>query len=1007
MPMPGWARRVAAARAHWNGERAYRRGDLADAAERLERALRRWRAIDPDDTAVTAILNSLGRIAADRGDTAEAERRFRAALEVESRRDGPDPRTAGAANAEHSLGRLALARDDLDGALARFARARAILAEPDHDPVSRATVLLSIGAVHDARDELDAAAGHIARALDILRETGAPPETLVAALSNLAVVDLRRGRIDEARENLLTALEVTRAARRPAPGATVLLNLGHLETDAGDTAKAQAYLRAALAVREAIAPGSPAVGSVHLGLARAGLAGGDLDDADRHARRAVEIYAATDQTAAHGTCLATLAEVRGAAGDFAEALVLHRRALGLHRRVSPRSEAVANDLNNIGLVYHDTGDLRRAAEYYRQALALQEDTAPESTPTATMRNNLGVVLRALGDDEAALGLYRRAAEWDRRTAPRSPRLATDLNNIAAILVERGEADRALPMLREALDIDLAGAPDSPAAAHSMANLAWALYRTGDLAGALRHARRAVEIDRARAPGSDRLAADLTLLGDLLAAGGDQDAAVATLTEAVATVESVRSRAGDRETALVDRHGTYRLLVGALARRGDAGAAFAYDDRGKARTLRERLGIGPRPETALHARQRELSRRIAAAHRGPGAAPSLREEYDAVTEELAAREAADPAAAPPVPGEVLAAVQAVLADGEVLVSYALAGDSVLAWAVTRSALHEHRLPIGAGRLAVLVDEVTAGYRAGRRGTPPPDAVRELSAALLVPVPDDARRLTVVPDGRLAYLPFELLTWCGGPVAARLVTGYAPSATVLAELRRRPPSAAPRAFAGFGDPLLTAADGTAALLPSGRRLRPLPGAGAELDTLAVLFGADGERHAGAAATEAAVRRRAPAHRLVHFATHGLLDDADPLYSGLVLTPPGPGDDPSAGGDDLLQVYEMADLGLDADLVVCSACQTGLGTVRAGEGPIGMARGLLSAGARSVVLSLWPVPDLATRRLMVALYEHLRAGIAPAEALHRTRAALLRDGSPLVWAAFVLVGAGGDSG
>jgi CHAT domain-containing protein len=151
-------------------------------------------------------------------------------------------------------------------------------------------------------------------------------------------------------------------------------------------------------------------------------------------------------------------------------------------------------------------------------------------------------------------------------------------------------------------------------------------------------------------------------------------------------------------------------------------------------------------------------------------------------------------------------------------------------------------------------------------------------------------------------------------------------------------------------------------------------------------------------------------VHWATHSLLDDIEPGFSGLVVSPSADG---RIGPDanDLVSIHELEALTLDADLVVCSACQTGLGVIRAGEGTIGMARSLLAAGARCVVMSLWPVPDLPTRRLMTAFYRTLLTGAPAALALHlaerEVRRAYARvDGSPYPWAGFVLIGDGDRS-
>jgi CHAT domain-containing protein len=187
---------------------------------------------------------------------------------------------------------------------------------------------------------------------------------------------------------------------------------------------------------------------------------------------------------------------------------------------------------------------------------------------------------------------------------------------------------------------------------------------------------------------------------------------------------------------------------------------------------------------------------------------------------------------------------------------------------------------------------------------------------------------------------------------------------------------------------------------RRLVPLSGTAQEVARIGALSGDSATVCVGPDFTEGAVRELAGSHRYVHFATHGVLDDGDPAFCGLVLSPPGK--DAQPGDDSFLQVYEIPALGITAEVVVCSACQTGLGAFRVGEGLVGLAQALLAGGARMVVLSLWPVPDVTTIRFMTAFCGSLRAGEPVASALRNARAELRqRHPDPYYWAPFVGVG------
>jgi CHAT domain-containing protein len=198
--------------------------------------------------------------------------------------------------------------------------------------------------------------------------------------------------------------------------------------------------------------------------------------------------------------------------------------------------------------------------------------------------------------------------------------------------------------------------------------------------------------------------------------------------------------------------------------------------------------------------------------------------------------------------------------------------------------------------------------------------------------------------------------------------------------------------------------ALLTGEGTRLAPLPATRSEVAAIAALYGPQMATFLGAEATEERAKELAPRARVLHFATHGLLDERFPLDSALALAAP-----PAAGGqreNGLLQAWEiLAGPPLAADLVTLSACETALGREAGGEGLLGLTRAFQYAGARTVVASLWGVADDSTSALMAAFYRHLRSGSPKDEALRRAQLELLGDPAtahPYHWAAFEVVGA-----
>jgi CHAT domain-containing protein len=275
-----------------------------------------------------------------------------------------------------------------------------------------------------------------------------------------------------------------------------------------------------------------------------------------------------------------------------------------------------------------------------------------------------------------------------------------------------------------------------------------------------------------------------------------------------------------------------------------------------------------------------------------------------------------------------------------------------------------------------------------------------------------RWVIIPDGALAYVPFEALRVAdpaapGGDrylVEQRIVT-YAPSAGVLLSLAdpEGPPSGS--GLVAFADPLTLPVaprtDGGGVTRPA-RIWPPLPGARREVamvtDTLP-----PGSVHAfvGAEASETRLKNEplVAGARWLHLASHALVDEATPANSAVVLARD------SAGVDDgYLTVREVFALRLRAELVVLSGCETALGPQVRGEGLIGLTRAFLYAGAHGVQVSLWKVADDTTPALMSSFYDFLRQGHDVAAAMRLAKLASLRDPSrahPFHWAPFVLIG------
>jgi CHAT domain-containing protein len=313
-----------------------------------------------------------------------------------------------------------------------------------------------------------------------------------------------------------------------------------------------------------------------------------------------------------------------------------------------------------------------------------------------------------------------------------------------------------------------------------------------------------------------------------------------------------------------------------------------------------------------------------------------------------------------PGADLAAVQQGLGGDAALVMYETFDEDLVLWAVEPDAIHHSRVRVRARDLAC---DVRRFHRACATGGRDDATAAALARLLLEPVSEviqRRRRLFVVPHRALALVPFHALPLGEQLLGEHLTVSVLPSAALLARptAGRSPRLQVPALL--VGDPAY-AAD---------RRLPPLPGTATEVITIARILGTP-DPLLGAAATETAVTYRAHDRPIIHLATHGVMYERAPNRSFLALA-----------GHDELTVADIMGLDLGADLVVLSACHTGRGTATAGGDIVGLMRAAVTAGARHIIVSLWPVDDEAGCLLMTGVYEELAGGCGVADALARAQ-------------------------
>ena len=354
-----------------------------------------------------------------------------------------------------------------------------------------------------------------------------------------------------------------------------------------------------------------------------------------------------------------------------------------------------------------------------------------------------------------------------------------------------------------------------------------------------------------------------------------------------------------------------------------------------------------------------------------------------------------------------ALQSQLRPRETLIEYVLDEKASYAIEVNRSGLQIQTLPPRAQISKASRSFVTA-IRSGGDSRP---SGQELYKQLIAPVLEpNTESLIVVPDGPLHLIPFSaLVSQSGSYLNNELNLSAAPSATVYYTLNRAPrPVQARKPFLGVAfsppeQPQKGAAMATRGIaeLRAGS-LKPLQFASEEITEAAKVFGPQSVTLNGAQASETVLKSQPLADfKVIHLAAHGISDQTEPDRTALVLAPG------SDSQDGLWQAREIRQTRLNADVVVLSACETGSGKLQGQEGVMNLARPFLTAGARSVVASLWDVDDRSTATLMESFYEHLKDGMSVNEALRHAQLDFIKvygeKAKPNLWAGFEVIGDG----
>ncbi|HKX31093.1 MAG TPA: CHAT domain-containing tetratricopeptide repeat protein [Blastocatellia bacterium] len=1000
-----------------------RAGQYDEALPLAERALEIWeQLLGPEDLEVAAALCDLADSHYDKGEYARAEPLFKRALAIREKSLGPDhPGLAASLNSLASTyrvqGKYREAEPLCKSALAIYERALG----PDHPSV--AGPLGDLGELYQLRGKYSEAEPLFKRALTISEKALGPDQPEVAvALNNLAVLYQDQARSAEAEPLLKRSLAIRERAFGPdhQSVAIALNNLAFLYRSQEKYSEAESHFKRSLAIRERRSgPNHPSVATALNNLALLCQSQGKYAEAESHFKRSLAIREQTfgpdHQSVA--MVLNNLALLYRFQERYAEAEPLNQRALAICERVfGPDHQAVATVLNNLAPLYKRQGRYAEAEPLYQRALAIREQTFGRDHPSIiAVLNNFALLYQAQGKYAEAEPFYHRSlAILEKTGGLESADSATALFNLGLLLAAKGDLAGAGKFLTRAEIVAERNRAHQLAAGserHKLAYLATTSKQTdGILSFHLRHA--------PDDPAARNLAATIILQRK----GRALDAASENL-------KALRERFNREDQDLLDRLTETRAQIARFV----LGGPQKMEIEQYRASIKKLEAQADEDEAAIRRKNREFR-----AQSLPVTLESVRSAIppDAALVEFAIYR----------PLDVKTGNYDQDDQQRRYAVYVLRRDGEIQW----KELGEVRT------IDRAVDALRRALRDPNRGD-----VKRVARALdrivfqpIRPLVGNLTRLLISPEGSLNLVPFAaLVDERGRYLVERYSISYLTSGRDLLRLqvtgesnnpplvladpdfgRQRPVTLAQRSIVSTAEAGGPVEDSSVRSAFGKFYFQPLPYTAIEGKALQALL-PDATLLMKQRATKAALNQaRSP--RLLHIATHGFFledleltpedGDSQPtsgeeterrlrqlersgirvenplLRSGLALAG---ANHPDAENSGILTALEVTGLDLwGTKLVVLSACDTGVGEVKNGDGVYGLRRALVLAGSETQVMSLWPISDEATNDLMIAYHGGLKRGAGRGEALRRVQLKMLRQTRwrhPYYWASFIQSG------
>jgi CHAT domain-containing protein/tetratricopeptide (TPR) repeat protein len=860
-------------------------------------------------------------------------------------------------------------------------------------------------------------------------------------LYNLGSIYTRKRDYTSALNYLNKALSLYELLGERGGIAVVLNDLGINYAERGDYLQALTAYSKALPLAEA-AGDKPRVISLLSNNGLALLYQGNFEEALQTFNKALSLQQSMGNSNLNITAnlLANISQVHYGRGDYAKAFEALNQALPLFETAGDKA-SFSRALSNLGDIHSAQGNYAQAQEFYDKALALFE-ASNDKLGVGRLLGNVSLLQRQQGNYTQALQSLDRSLHILEANEDKSG-IATALYNIGVTHLAQGAYAKAVGFYEQALRrFEVIGSQVGIVSA--LAATGHSLFLQGKYAEALDYATRSIKLAR-QIGATVHLSKALKTQGDAYFKLSQPGLAVESYLASINEIEQLRAlTAGgeqDQQRYFESNVEPYYAMAELLIQQGNLIESLAYLDRAKARVMVDVLRSGrvniinamsPQEQEQeakfrtqllslnsqiLKERQREkrdqqrLLELEAERTKAQLALENFQTSLYAAHPELKVRRGEADA----IKLEDAAAL--LPNDRTVLLEFAVGNEKVLLFAITKSNaaalnLQTFSVPIKRKDLAERISNFQAMMQ--KQDITFKSESKALFDLLLKPARallQGKTSIVIVPDGPLWELPFQTLVNAEGRYLIEdTAISYAPSLTYLRERYKQSakPAAKTRGLLALGINEFgaqTIAQERQRLMGGNDRLTDLKSPEPMVKAIGSLYPPQQSKVLlGREATEERFKAEAGNYRVLHLATHGLLNDRSPMYSQIVLAPPGEG----AKEDGFLEAWELMNLDLNADLAILSACETGRGRIGNGEGVIGLMWALFVAGVPATVVSQWQVDDKATEELMVEFHRQLQSPKrqSKAEALRQAALKLLKQERyrhPFNWAGFVLVGDG----